>query len=68
MGIHMEDIHNPSIPSSSNGSSLPSTSSTNGTPSRDEILQLMERKDLIEAELNALGAVLDSVGFLYIKA
>jgi len=67
MGIHMEDIHNPSVPSSSNSTSLPSASSTNGTPSREEVLQLMERKDLIEAELNALGAVLDSVSFSSVK-
>jgi len=58
MGLRMEGIHGPSIPSSSNTTTANSSSSV--PLSRDEVLRLVAQKDNVEAELTALGSVLDS--------
>jgi hypothetical protein len=50
------DIHSPTVPQQH--STAPHASS--GDP-KEELLQLMKEKDVVEAKLKALGAVLDSV-------
>lgn len=58
MGLLMEDIHTPTVPSG------PTTGygATNGVKhDRLSLLDLMAEKDRVEAELSALGSVLDSV-------
>lgn len=58
MGLPMEDIHTPTVPSG------PTTGygAANGVEhDRLSLLDLMAEKDRVEAELSALGSVLDSV-------
>jgi hypothetical protein len=64
MGLpqRMENLHAPTVPSGP--TSAPAA--TNGTlNSRLTFPQLQARKDNIEAELRALGSVLESVGGVY---
>lgn len=56
----MENIHNPSIPSTS-GQSSGHDSSKAGDYER--VVELMEEKARVEKELDALGSVLESVRF-----
>lgn len=56
----MENIHNPSIPSTS-GQSSGNDSSKAGD--HEKLLELMEEKARVEKELDALGSVLQSVRF-----
>lgn len=58
MGLPMEDIHTPTVPSGpTTGYGAP-----NGVKhDRSSLLDLMAEKDRVEAELSALGSVLDSV-------
>ncbi|KAF3939878.1 hypothetical protein ABW19_dt0208636 [Dactylella cylindrospora] len=61
MGRQMEaSIHSPSVGGQTANSD--STAIANGTPSRDRILALMTKKEVLEGEINALSAVLDSHG------
>ncbi|KAK6340407.1 putative 26S proteasome regulatory subunit [Orbilia blumenaviensis] len=61
MGKPMEaNIHNPSVGSQAANTS--SASTPNGTSSRDHILNLMKRKDALEAEISSLSSVLDTHG------
>ena len=58
MGFPMEDIHTPTVPSG------PTTD--HGAPNgveheRLSLMELIAGKDRVEAELSALGSVLDSV-------
>lgn len=57
------DIHMPSIASSS-PSPHNNGSQTNSGDAKEELLALMKEKDGVEAELKALGSVLDSVRLL----
>jgi hypothetical protein len=59
MGIPMEDIHSATTSTAANGSNIRAEGSA--TSSREGILELMKQKDYLEAELTALGQVLDSV-------
>ena len=53
------DIHSPTVPGlAQQRSTAPHAGS--GDP-REELFQLMKEKDVVEDELKALGAVLDSV-------
>lgn len=55
MGLRM-DLHNPSVPSA-----LLQQNETNGAATRETVMDLIRRKDGLEAELEALGGVLESV-------
>jgi 26S proteasome regulatory subunit N4 len=57
MGLPMNNLHAPTVPSGP--SSGPQ--GNDSTPSKLSLLELFERKDGLEEELKALGAVLDSV-------
>ena len=58
MGIHMDDLHAPTV-----ASGPTSAGYSNGVPKDQLSLQeLIAEKDRVEAELKALGQVLDSVG------
>ena len=61
MGIPMDDLHTPTVPSG------PTTQSqANGTRLQGlSLAELVAAKDNLEAELKALGGVLDSVRKLY---
>lgn len=52
------DIHMPTVACSPNPHNNGSQSSGNA---KEDLLTLMEEKDIVEAELKALGGVLDSV-------
>jgi len=56
MGLRMDDLHAPTIPSGP--SSQPTT---NGTSKKQSLQELSAQKENLEAELSALGSVLDSV-------
>ncbi|KAF2721385.1 26S proteasome non-ATPase regulatory subunit Nas2 [Polychaeton citri CBS 116435] len=57
MGLRMDDLHAPTVASG------PMTYQTsNGTEKKETFQQLVKRKEDIEAELSALGSVLDSHG------
>lgn len=57
MGLTM-DIHAPTVSNSSSSNAL----SSDAVPTTKEgLLELMNQKDILEGELRALGAVLDSV-------
>ena len=58
MGLRMDDLHAPTIPSGP--SSQPTT---NGTSKKQSLQELSAQKENLEAELSALGSVLDSVRF-----
>ena len=56
----MENIHNPSIPSTSRQTSGHDSSKAG---EYERLLELMEEKARVEKELDALGSVLESVWF-----
>lgn len=56
MGLRMDDLHAPTIPSGP--SSQPTT---NGTSKKQSLQELSAQKENLEAELSALGSVLESV-------
>lgn len=58
MGLNMDNIHNPSVPSG------PTTSHGSSKAVEQDNLSLMDliaKKERVEAELSALSSVLDSV-------
>jgi len=57
MGLHMDDIHAPTV------SSGPTSAGYSNGVSKDQLSlqQLIAEKERVEAELKALGQVLDSV-------
>lgn len=58
MGLNMDNIHNPSVPSG------PTTSHNSSKAVEQDNLSLMDliaKKERVEAELSALSSVLDSV-------
>lgn len=60
MGIRMDDLHTPTVASGPRSGGY-----SNGVPKEQLSLQeLMAEKDRVEAELRALGQVLDSVGII----
>lgn len=56
MGLRMDDLHRPSV--ASGPTSGPTSNETN---KQESLQELIARKENIEAELTALGSVLDSV-------
>ena len=58
MGLPMEDIHTPTVPS---GPTTKYGSANGDKHDRLSLLDLIAEKDRVEAELSALGSVLDSV-------
>ena len=58
MGLPMEDIHTPTVPS---GPTTYHGASNELKYDRLSLLDLIAEKDRVEAELSALGSVLDSV-------
>ncbi|KXL49399.1 hypothetical protein M433DRAFT_65088 [Acidomyces richmondensis BFW] len=57
MGLRMEDLHAPTV-----ASGPTSRSTANGTDERLSLQELVKKKENLEAELSALGSVLDSHG------
>ncbi|KAF3490607.1 26S proteasome non-ATPase regulatory subunit 9 [Arthroderma uncinatum] len=57
MGIPMDDIHTPTVPSGP----VSGSSSTNANLSKAGLTQLFDEKERLEAELKVLGEVLKSV-------
>lgn len=57
MGLRMDDLHAPTV-----ASGPTSQPTANGTDSKRSLQALIAQKDNLEAELSALGSVLDSVG------
>lgn len=56
MGLRMDDLHAPTV------SSGPTTQpTTNGTSKKQSLQELSAQKENLEAELSALGSVLESV-------
>ncbi|CAZ80043.1 unnamed protein product [Tuber melanosporum] len=64
MGLRTMDIHTPTIPSSTDGNEAISPADPPKTleSSKASLMALMSRRDALEAELKALGSVLDSHG------
>lgn len=62
MGLNMDNIHNPSVPS---GPTINQDTSKGEGPNKVSLMDLMAQKEGIEAELSALGSVLDSVRLSY---
>ncbi len=56
MGLRMPDLHAPTVTSGPT-----SQNTANGTERKLTLPQLMAKKEDLEAELSALGSVLDSV-------
>lgn len=56
MGLRMDDIHAPTV-----ASGPTSHAQTNGTDKEPTFQELITQKENLEAELSALGSVLDSV-------
>jgi len=61
MGLRMDDLHAPTVASGPTNS----RSTTNGTERQRSLQELISQKENIEAELSALGSVLDSVCHQY---
>ena len=57
MGLRMDDIHAPTV-----ASGPTSQPTANGTEKKLSFQELIAKKENLEAELSALGSVLDSVG------
>ena len=57
MGLRMDDIHTPSVPSGP----LTNHNLSNVGHDRSSLIDLMSQKTLVESEMSALGSVLDSV-------
>ena len=56
MGLHMDDLHTPSVVSG------PTSGASNGVGKQDlSLRELMVEKDRVQSELSALSSVLDSV-------
>ena len=58
MGLHMDDIHTPSIPAGPTSGGSSKDDEDRETP----LMELISEKQRVEEELSALGSVLDSVG------
>jgi 26S proteasome regulatory subunit N4 len=58
MGLPMDNIHTPTVPSGPNTRLYGNDAST----SKLSLMELIDRRDRLEEELKALGSVLDSVG------
>ena len=58
MGLRMDDIHAPTVPS---GPSTSKPSSFDPASDKRSLLELMDLKTKLEEELSALGSVLESV-------
>ena len=56
-----EDIHAPTTTAGDGAQNNTSANGNQSLSSRDKLLELIKQKDNLEAELSALGAVLDSV-------
>lgn len=56
MGLRMDDLHAPTV-----ASGPTSRTATNGVTKEQSFKELIEQKENLEAELSALGSVLDSV-------
>lgn len=65
MGLRMDDLHAPTVQSGPN-----SQPTVNGVDTKQSLQELMSQKEYLEAELSALGSVLDSVRLVlfHIKA
>jgi 26S proteasome non-ATPase regulatory subunit 9 len=61
MGLRMDDIHAPTV-----ASGPTSHAHTNGTEKEPTFQELVARKENLEAELDALGSVLDSVCIIHL--
>jgi 26S proteasome non-ATPase regulatory subunit 9 len=61
MGLRMDDLHAPTVPS---GPSSQPTS--NGTAKKQSFQEIVVQKENLEAELSALGSVLESVRTPYL--
>lgn len=59
MGLRMDNLHAPTV--ASGASSQPSS---NGTSKKQSFHELVAQKENIEAELSALGSVLESVSLV----
>lgn len=63
MGLRMDDLHAPTVASG------PSTqATTNGTSKKQSLPELIAQKENLEAELSALGSVLESVCYSHVHA
>lgn len=58
MGLRMDDLHAPTV-----GSGPTSQPPSNGTEDELTLQELIAKKENLEAELTALGSVLDSVWY-----
>ena len=58
MGLRMDDIHTPTVPS---GPTTSYASSNGPSQNKQSLMDLMAEKDRVEGELTALSSVLDSV-------
>ena len=58
MGLHMDDIHTPSV----SAGPISGGSSKNDEDRELPLMELISEKQRVEEELSALGSVLDSVG------
>lgn len=58
MGRPMEDLHTPTVAS---GPTSSAAAQNGGTTSRESLMALIIQKDNVQAELSALGSVLESV-------
>ena len=56
MGLRMDDLHAPTV-----ASGPTSQATTNGTGKEQSLQELTAQKENVEAELSALGSVLESV-------
>ncbi|KAL2042066.1 hypothetical protein N7G274_005254 [Stereocaulon virgatum] len=59
MGLHMDDIHTPTVPS---GPTTGQRLANGGSNEKRSLLELIDEKTRVEEELSALGSVLDSHG------
>ena len=61
MGLHMDDIHTPTVPS---GPTTGQRVANGGSNEKRSLMELIDEKTGVEEELSALGSVLDSVCFI----
>ena len=62
MGLHMDDLHTPSVPPEPAPGHQPVE---NKEQEKIPLLDLIAQKDRVEAELSALMSVLESVGLWF---
>lgn len=62
MGLRMDDLHAPTV-----SSGPTSQATTNGTDKKQSLQELISQKENVEAELSALGSVLDSVRLILLR-